>query len=152
MPPIQTEYQDYMPEGYEGAVANMRPRDFLSRTCEDTGYTRFGRAVAKGTTDRTVTTNLTGATSIVGVTVLDRGARVNADLTVEGFAQYDTARIAAKGSVWVIASVAVQADQPAYVTVANPGVFTNVVGTNIRVGKFETSAGAGELAILNIDL
>ena len=74
MSAIQTEYKDYMPEGYEGAVANMRQRDFISRTCEDAGITKFGRAVAKGTTDRTVTTNLTGKTSIVGVTVLDRGA------------------------------------------------------------------------------
>lgn len=152
MPPIQTEYNDYMPEGYEGAVADMRPRDFISRTCEDSGYTRFGRAVQKGTTDRTVTTNLTGATSIVGITVLDRGARISADMQTEGFAQYDTARIAAKGSIWVIASVAVEADDPAYVTLANPGVFTNVAGSNLRVGKFTTSAAAGELAILHIDV
>ena len=152
MSAIQTEYKDYMPEGYEGAVANMRQRDFISRTCEDAGITKFGRAVAKGTTDRTVTTNLTGKTSIVGVTVLDRGARINADMTEEGFAQYDTARIAAKGSIWVKVNVAVVADEPAFVTAANPGVFTNVVGTNIRVGKFETSADAGGLAILHFDV
>jgi len=152
MPPIQTVYNDHMPEGYEGAVANARPRDFFSRTCEDAGITRFGRFVARGTTERTVTTNLVGKTSVLALTVLDRGARPATDTTAEGFAQYDSARLAARGSFWVKASVAVVADTDAYVTPANPGLVTNIDTGNIRVGKFETSADAGELVIVNIDL
>lgn len=152
MPPIQDQYKDVMDAGYPGAVANMRMRDLFSRTCEDTGFTKFGVAVAKGTTDRTVTQNLVGKTSIVGITVLDRGARLSDDMTQEGFAQYDSARLAAKGSIWVRVSVAVVADEPAFVTLANPGLFTNVGGSNLRVGKFESSADANGLAILNVDL
>lgn len=152
MPPIQDQYRDIMPEGYAGAVANMRPRDFFSRTCEDTGITGFGLFVAKGTTDRTITKNLVGKTSVLAITVLDRGARQSADLTEEGFAQYDTARLAARGSIWVETGVEVVADEEAYVTPTNPGVVTNVAAGNIRVGKFETSTNAENLAILHVDL
>lgn len=152
MATVQDKYNETMEPGYRGAVANMRLRDLISRTVEDEGLTGFGLAVAKGTTDRTVTRNLTGKTSIVGVTVLDRGARMSLDGQTEGFAQYDTARIADKGSLWVEVSVDVTADEPAFVTPANPGLFTNVAAGNIRVGKFEKSAKAGALAVLNVDI
>ena len=152
MPPIQTVYNDYMDKGYPGAPANARPRDFFSRTCEDTGMTPFGVFVKRGTTERTITKNLTGATSVLALTVLDRGARLAADGVTEGFAQYDTAHLAAKGSFWVTVSVAVVADTDAYVTPANPGLVTNVATNNIRVGKFETSADANGLAIVNVNL
>lgn len=149
---IQDTYKDYMDQGHPGAIADQRIRDLFSRTCEDEGITPFGVAVVKGTTDRTCTTDLTGAEEILGITVLDRGARVNFASNEEGFAQYDSARLAAKGGVWVVAGVDVEGEEPAYVTLANPGVFTNVATDNLRVGKFESTAEAGGLVILRIDL
>lgn len=141
-----------MEPGYAGAIANMRLRDLISRTCEDAGLTPFGVFVAKGTVDRTVTKNLTGKTSVVGLVVMDRGARMDGAWAGEGFAQYDSARIADQGSVWVKVGVAVVAEEAAYVTPANPGVITNVATGNIRVGKFEKSAAVGGLTVLNVDL
>ena len=50
--PIQTSYASTQPIGVPGAQADMRPAKFVSATVE-TAAIAFGKAVARGSADRT---------------------------------------------------------------------------------------------------
>ena len=73
------------------------------------------------------------------------------DITKEGdrYAQFDTARVRTKGPVVVKPAVNVAAGDAAYVVLAD-GTLTNVAGSNVKIGMFETTGAAGALVVLNL--
>jgi len=78
--------------------------------------------------------------------------------TTAGVAQYaanDTVSVLRKGIVWVLCNTEVNNDKPAYCNVqvgSAEGQFTEVSTGNLLAGTFRSSAGAGELAKVEIDL
>ena len=131
MAPLQTTYTAQQPAFVEGMIPDMRtPGQDVSRNVEPAAGIGFGRPVGQGT-------------KFIGVTVLD--------ITQEGdrYAQYATARVRTKGPVVVKPAVNVAAGDAAYVVLAD-GTLTNVAGSNVKIGMFETTGAAGALVVLNL--
>lgn len=129
---VQTSYSENLRPGLPGALVNMEHANLISRNVETVAGIPFGVAVARGSDDDGVIAVANGTTAILGITVRDRSVDPSFP---NGFAQYDSARIATKGVIWVTASVAVNNGDPVYVTVAT--------------GAFVKSSGAGNVQIPN---
>ena len=143
---LQTTYSETLSAFVEGMIPDQRnPAQDRSLNVETAAGIGFGKAVGQGTGDRQIDLIATGAaTAFLGVTVLD-----NTQLQ-DSYPQYATARVRTKGPIVVTAAVAVAAGDTAYV-VPGDGTFTNApaAGANLEIGKFETSAAAASLAVLN---
>ena len=125
-----------------GQLFDIRPDTVITLTAEVA--IAFGRPVRRGTNPETQAL-IANATAFEGVAVFTQAK----EQTLAGVAQYeigDAVSVVKRGAVWVITAVAVVAGENAYVTSA--GAFTNVATSNLLVGKFETSAGIGGLAVL----
>lgn len=140
---VQTSYSENIRAGVPGALVNTEPSTLISRNVESSGGIEFGTAVARGTSDNGAIAVTTGVTAILGIAVRERSVRPE---TPNKFAQYDSARIATKGVVFVTASVAVNQGDPVYVTVAT-GAFVKSSGAgNVQIANAvydSTTAGAG---------
>lgn len=126
-----------------GQIYDIRPNTVITLAAEEA--IEPGQPVMRGTNPDTQGL-ISDATAFAGVAVFTQ-AQEQAYIT--GGAEYaigDAVSVLKKGAIWVTAAVAVVAGEPAYVTAT--GTYTNVVGTNLLVGTFETSAGIGELAVL----
>jgi hypothetical protein len=143
MPAVQTTYLQNIPAGKAGHVADMTQADLISRTVETVAGIAFGLPVAQGANDKGCIAY--AGTGFLGITTRDRSV-----VTGELYSRYESARILKKGPIWVVASVAVVAGDPVYITPA--GAFTNVATANFLIpnARFDTSAGIGALAIIFI--
>jgi hypothetical protein len=145
---LQEIYLDTQPTAVAGAPATMIGATDISRTVEDAAGIGFGKPVGQGAADKGVVA-FTG-TKFVGITLLDRSA-VGVTGNPDAFPRYASARIRAKGDIWVVASVAVAAGDAVYVTAA--GAFTNVATSNTAIpnARWDTSTtAAGQLAVVRI--
>jgi hypothetical protein len=149
MPAIQSTYATTMRPAIAGMKGDMRPEDIVSRLAEVT--IGFGVAAYQGTGDRQVRT-ANGTATLVGVTLIDQGVvQLTPPVVPDQFTQYDDVPVMKKGSVWVLASVAVVAGAPAYAVNAS-GVFTNVAAAGTLCGTFMTSAAPAALVLLSVNL
>lgn len=147
---LQTNYPDTQPVAIEGAQATMLPATIISRDVETSPGIGFGRAVAQGAADKGIVLAGTGATKLVGITLLDRSAVGSAGVP-DSFAQRTSARVITKGDIWVAAAVAVKAGDPVFVTAT--GTFTNVATDNTAFtgARWDTSTtAAGQLAVVRL--
>ncbi|MCD9096188.1 structural cement protein Gp24 [Luteimonas fraxinea] len=147
---LQTDYRDIQPAATLGAQATMIAATIVSRNVETAAGIGFGRAVAQGATDKGIVLAGTGATKIVGITLLDRSATGSA-ATPDAFRQRESARVMTKGDIWVTAAVAVAAGDAVYVTGA--GALTNVDTSNTAIpgARWDTSTtAAGQLAVVRL--
>lgn len=145
---LQTDYRDIQPAAVAGAQATMRRASIISRNVETAAGIPFGRAVSQGAADKGIVLTGTGATKIVGISLLDRSATGSAT-TPDAFRQRESARVMEEGDIWVVAAAAVAAQDPVFVTGA--GAFTNVETNNIAFpgARWETSTtAAGQLAVV----
>ena len=151
MPPIQTTYtSDYAP-GYAGLIANQETSNVISRIVADAAGLQFGVPVFQGPTDHSVTS--TPGTPFVGFSVLDKTVRPNlsfAPAQTNAYAQNDTAAILTLGVVWVVASVAVVAGEPVFVTPA--GLITDQASGDAAIPRasFVNSVAAGGLVKIRL--
>ena len=141
----QTTYSDEQPVAVRGAIGTMLPAALISRTVEDAAGIGFGVAVEQGVGDNGC--KVFDGGTVLGITVLDRSAT-----GVDEFAQYESARVMVKGHIWVPAATGAQAGDLVYVRPSN-GDFQDVntnSGVQIANARWETSAGAGELALIRL--
>lgn len=116
----------------------------------------FGVAVSRvltdGITRQTQVKNWAAGGVFAGITVYTQTATNSYDGTTGSKVKAKTmANIAEWGDFEVLASVAVNAGDVAYI-VADTGLFTNVATNNIKVGRFQTSTvNANEQATLYIN-
>jgi hypothetical protein len=150
--PLQTTYGQTIAPAYEGMIADSRDQTILSLTAEGASI-GFGKAVMQGAADKTVKNSTAGgklrgvsvATHFAGFTPGTQGVKDSYDVG-------ETFPVMSKGALWVLASVAVAAGDPAYIVPAT-GVFTNVVTSNVATGgMFETSTVGPGLAVVTINL
>lgn len=140
---LQDTYGASQPRFVEGMIPDMRtPGQDVSRIVETADGIGFGKVAVQGTADRHIKASAASA-AFIGITVMDTTQ------LQDSYLQYSTARVRTKGPVVVTASVAVTAGQAAYFIPAT-GLLTNVATNNTQIGKFETSATAGGLAVLNL--
>lgn len=142
MPAIQTSVSERMRKAVAGQRVDMIPATMISRNVESAAGIGFGLPVGRGANDDACKLWTNGAT-FLGITVRERS--INPETQADKFAQYESARIMTKGSIWVVAGAAVSDGEPVYL-VAATGVFTNVSSSNIAINAiFDSSAGNGEL-------
>lgn len=142
MQTYETNMDAYRP----GMQTHTGPKNLLSRNFEGAvgDVLEFGMPVVQSTnSDRAVRAPAAGDTEIFGISVLERS-------TTDGhFAVGDTARIATIGPVAVKVAADVNAGDPVHVIVAD-STFSNTGGVVVADARFDTSASAGELAIVRM--
>ena len=136
-------YKSQPDVGVAGSIATTENRDIKSRTVEDAAGIAFGLAVAQGANDKGIRAVKAGDTKFVGITALDLSSRDDAK-----FAQYESARILKKGTIWVEVTEDVKAGDDVAVDLAT-GKF-NKSGAKYPNARFETSGVAGGLAQIEL--
>jgi len=161
---MQLSYGE-MSKGFAGMLADMADHEVISRACENAAI-GFGRFVSVGTAKDTQAklpaaagdvTNLT----LLGVALHDHARESIADSLEAGYKQYESMSVCKKGHVYVIAEQDVSPTDAVYVrhttngTLTPGGVRKDVDTANavlVSKARFLTSALAGELVVVDIDL
>jgi hypothetical protein len=140
---LQTTYADGITNAYAGALVNTEHKVLISRTIEDTSGIAFGLAVMQGTEDKAVV--VSDGTEFLGVTVREMDTEPS---DPDVFAQYDSARIATKGVIWIANSGGVAAGDT--VEMLADGALGSATATAIPGARWDTTADDGELAQLRL--
>lgn len=153
---VQTTYPDVQPVAVAGAQATMIPATIISRTVE-TAAIGFGVAVEQGTADKGCVA-FDGGT-VLGIAMLDRSA---SGLTVSGgqvtgrtidaFGVGESARIMTKGDIWVTCATGCSAGDGVFVRPSNGDFQDSNANSAVQIpgAVWDTSAGAGELAVVRL--
>lgn len=145
---VQASYSENLRPGLPGALVNTEHANLISRNVETAAGVPFGFAVARGAGDDGVIAVTTGVTAILGIAVRDRSVKGPTDV----FAQYESARIATKGVVWVTASVAVNQGDPVYVTVATGAFVKASGGGNVQIPNAVYDSTTGSAGLVKVRL
>lgn len=145
---VQSTYST-MTAARAGMLADMQEGyNAFSRSVETAAGIGFGKPVQRGAADRGAKAIGDGsATTFLGISLRTQSRDAN---NGDIFAQYEDIRICDKGTVWVVASVAVVPGDPVYYTTA--GVWTNVSSSNVLVSNaaWDTTAAIGAYAIIRL--
>lgn len=152
---VQTSYQRYMGEAFEGMKADMEAYNTVSKLNKGASVIPFGRAVFTDGDDG-MKLPVTGSTAaqFIGITMRElTRAYTTAESTggIGAIPKYDST-VFTLGVIWVKPAVAVAKDDPVYVILSN-GTLTNVAGTtNVLIpnAKFVSTAAAGALAKVSL--
>lgn len=167
---MQTSVSATPPIGTEGAIVDTRPYDTVSRLVSDeaTASAGFDAGIAVVTNpalDNDDQVRAPDAASLVleGVAVLDKSAQQRADLATDtDFVKTDGVTVLRKGVIWVRPETAVTKGAPAFFRFSSGaggsrlGAWRTDADTATAEAApgcfFATSAGAGELAQLEVNL
>jgi len=132
----------------------------VATTAENSGDIPFGVVVAQNTEDDEARLPTSGSDKLLGVSVLDQTEPNQSDGTHE-YEYGDAMGIMIQGRIWVTAEDAVAAQGDVYVrhTASGNGTQLGAIRSDNDGGAamqltgavFETSAGAGELAVVNLN-
>jgi len=147
MPAVQTSYAQTILPAVEGMIANSEPHNIISRQLESAAGIGFGKVCVQGTADEQIRVSET-VRKFRGITVMSHNASRG---IADSYEQYETVPVLERGTIWVMASVAVAVGDPAYYVPAT-GVITNVATSNTAIpdGSFDSSTTGAGLAILRI--
>lgn len=148
----QTSYALSQAKAYAGLIYAGSPKTVVSRAVETAAGIGFGLVVSQGTNKETQV--VLGGTSFFGITVraLDREGVINTGAIK--YDQYESAAILRQGYVWAVCPDGCTAGD-----LVNYVEATGVLGAGAPVGtgesgidgaRWETTAAAGELAVLSI--
>lgn len=142
---VQSTYSENIAAAAAGLLGNMTPATLISRTVETAAGVGFGLPVAQGSDDNGCIAY--AGSGYLGITVRERSLDPN---NPDKFAQYDSARILQKGTVWVQASKAVAAGDSVYIT--DDGDFTDEATSNFQIpgARWDTSTTEAALALVAI--
>lgn len=145
MPAIQSTYLQNIPAYKVGHRPDMTAADVISRTVETAAGIGMGVPVAQGADPKGVIAY--AGSGFLGVTCRDRSIRLTATDT---FAQYDSAPILKKGPICVLASEAVVAGDPVYLTPA--GLFVKTATSNVQIAnaRWDTTTASGAIGVIFI--
>lgn len=138
---IQTTYVERIAKAVAGMIGGS---DFNTRTgiVETAAGIGFGLAVSQGAADQGI---ILGGSAFVGISVRD--VAVGAEKTL--YEQYKNAAYLTRGQIWVtVVSAVVAGAAVKYDTTT--GAIDDSTGTTIPGARFVTSAGAGELALVEL--
>lgn len=132
------------------------PHYFRSATCEGSAAFTIGQPVLRGTEPGSqilpiANSDTVDATTVAGILLLETSRDSNPPV------EYDVVPVMRKGVVYMLTSAAVAAGNPVYVgnLTAQLNDVDDATGTGLVVlpgARFLTSAGSGELALVQIDL
>lgn len=149
----QTSYDINIPEAYAGLVFAQHPHDIDSRDVETVAGIDFGVAVSRGT-DADKQILLGGDAAFFGITIrsLDREGAANT-----GAIKYDeteTAGVLRRGYIWVVCPTGCVPGDAALYNDTTGIIDSGTAGageTQLDDAQFETTAAAGELAVLKLE-
>ena len=151
--PAQTTYTTKLATAYEGMVYAQSPHDIVSRAVETAAGIEFGHIVSRGTDpDNQV---VAGGAAALGVTVrfLDKeGAANSGAIRLE---ETETAAVLRSGSIYVVCPAGCAPGDPVKYTTATGVIDAGAAAageTALAAASWETSAAAGELAVLRVTL
>lgn len=151
-------------KGFDGMLADMGPKEVISRAAE--GAVPFGKFVVLGT-DKDNQAKLPAASGdivaqkVLGVSLHDHARESQNDGLAAGYLTKESMSILKKGMVYVTAEEAVTPSDTVYVRHTVNGALTvgsvrKDADTDKAVAlaglRFMSSAGAGELVKLSVDL
>lgn len=142
---VQPNYNKTQSIGFEGARADMRSFEVVSRLCQPASIA-FGKAVIRGTADNQVT--IGGAGSFVGLSYRDITLPAeNADVYKTG----DTVGVMTRGTMYAVPTANVADGDPVYYTAA--GALTNASSGNTLIPNavWETTAASGNIAVVRLN-
>jgi hypothetical protein len=153
MPPVQTTYNDTPGAAVAGALATMIGAVLLSRTVETSAGIGFGVAVEQGAADKGCKVFDGGV--VLGITVMDRSASglnpATGARTADTFGHYESARVMTKGDIWLTCTTGCATGDPIYVRPSNNTFQNSSANSAVQIaGRWETSAGAGALAVARL--
>lgn len=148
----QTSYSINHGEAYEGMIADLQPKEIVSRAVETAAGIGIAVAVSRGTdAEKQVVLGADGAFFGVTVRSLDHEVNDSGNLVYD---QYDAADIMRHGYIWVAVpsgcSVGDLANYADGTGVIDAGAEVGGTSTQIPGATFETAAAAGGLALLRI--
>lgn len=148
---VQTSYPINQGIAYAGAIFALGTTDIVSRSMESTAGVGFGVAVSRGT-DKSRQVVL-GGTDFLGVTVRDLSEEgsANGDVVIEENA---TAGIMREGYIWAVCPTGCNAGDAVKYTDATGILDSGSAGageTALNGATWETTAAAGELAVIRIE-
>ena len=158
MSPVQTAYQATLDAAFEGQKTDLGMVDIISKLAEG-GDIDFGRAVVRGTDDGSAILPSVTGEDFLGVTEYTTAWAANAS-DIHLYQQYREMNIVRVGRIWVWTEQAVVPGDPAFFRYA-AGAGGTVIGRfrkdvdtasadAIPGATFESTAGAGSLAILQL--
>jgi hypothetical protein len=144
---VQSTYREEIREAIAGQIADMTPATLMSRTVETVAGIGFGVAVEQGAEDRGCA--LFDGGTVLGITVRERSVDAN---VADEFAQHEEARIMTKGTVWVTCVTGCSAGDGVFVRPSNGDFQDSSANSAVQIAgaRWDTSAGAGELAIVRL--
>lgn len=149
----QTSYSQNAPAGLPGLVAHdFGQADIISRLAE--GDIEFGRVVSRGTDPDNQVVPGNGVTTVMGLSVRDLAREVdnNGDSL---YVDESVAAVMKKGYMWVTVLDAGAPDDALYFVNATGEIGVGAPGagqTALTGVNLETTVGAGELAIVRVNL
>jgi len=153
MTAAQTTYPISMVVSNAGQLVDLHDNDISSKSVESASI-GFGLAVSRGTnSDRQA---VLGGTSFLGITVRDL-AREGANSGTLQYLANETAAVLTKGYIWVVCPGGCVPGQSVLYVDATGILDVSPVGvagpgeTLLNDAQWETTAAAGELAILRLD-
>lgn len=140
-------YKTELDSGYNGMIADLGPAVIISRTIQSLNGVGYGKLVAQGTDDKGIVTDLSNG-KIVGLTVRSSTQEAN---NVDTYPTGSDVTVIRQGVIWVLPAANVAAGDPVFYNVNN-GSLSNTGKLQLSGCRWETSAGAGKLAKLRVNL
>lgn len=148
---VQTSYSINQTKALPGGIADLNPKDVVSRLVETSAGIPFGRAVGRGTAENQT---VIGSANFIGISIrsLDREA-TNSSGDIQ-YDQYDTCGVMQRGYIW--------ADCPSGCSPGNAVKYVTATGvlnsgtasageTQVDGATWETTAAAGEVGLIRLN-
>lgn len=149
----QTSYTIKQGKAYAGLLYDLAPHNIISRAVEPSAGIDFGVAVTRGT-DADKQIDFAGSADFLGITVRsleNEGAANTGDLN---YSQYKTAAVLREGYIWVVCPAGCVPGDDVKYTDGTGVLDAGAAGageTQLDGASWETTAAAGELAVLRLD-
>ncbi len=159
MPPVQTTYSQYMPGQVIGQIADMTPHEIVTRIVQTPAGIQFGAPAFKGEADGSIVVAGGGNTAFDGFVVLSPTATpIYQPQALPGTPAYNVvpyeyeAAVLKRGTIWVVASVAVTPQNTPGIDPATGNIVTSTFNGYVPIpgASFENTAAAGAPVKLRI--
>jgi hypothetical protein len=149
MPPLQTSYVSTMRAGLPGMPASMHDYAAASYICQSAGGIPFGVVVGQGGADKGA---VIGGANPVGVSLRDVTIVHSDPAMLDRYALSENINVLTTGDIWVVVTAAVTPATAVTYDPATGALAPAAGGTALPGARFLTSAGAGQLAKLRVNM
>ena len=147
----QTSYSLDQSIAYAGLIFAQSPHDIISRSVETAGGVDFGVAVSRGTNKNRQC--VVGASDFIGISIRSLEREGAANTGEVKYREKETAGIMRNGYIWVICPSGCNAGDKVKCSTSTGVIDAGDAGageTQILGAVFDTTASAGELAVVRI--